>query len=415
MLIGTYETDTKINSILVEKNETSGKTYAYLATPQPVAGTPEEENLSVLDVSDPTSPSRIETFTASDAALMDGRSIYFSEDDNKLYLGRTVGGVDVTTNHEFFVLDADTPSSLSIIDSINIADTVSAITIRDHLAFLLTGTPNLGFQIWDLNTMNLYSSLNIEQNSTGGMDCEGNLVFIAQRANRALQIVGANLAAPTVALAVHNDSHNTVSTVNTETPVHTEITVSGSGPTPTGEVNLTLYSSDDCSSGPASDPNSPFTLNGSGIVEPTTVWSSLPAGLYSFKASYEGDVEYNPAVSSCVPLTIIKANPTVAVTIYDSATGLPVTSVLEGTVVHVETVISGIFGTPTGTVNFLRYNKIDCAPGAHTDENNVPLVAGVAESSDFTTVNKDICYVVEYSGDANYNAIDSADTPLEVN
>ena len=110
-----------------------------------------------------------------------------------MYFGRTVGGVDRPNNHELFVLDISDPSNKFSLGSVNIAASVNAITLRGNYLFILTSEPNLGFQIWDISVpsdINIYASKNIQQTSTGGMDCEGNLIYVAQRSNKALQIIG---------------------------------------------------------------------------------------------------------------------------------------------------------------------------------------------------------------------------------
>ncbi len=185
--LGGYKTNTQVNAILINGNR------AYVGSPQPTPSTPEKENLSILDITNPAAITRIGTFTAADPATQDGSSMYLV--GSTLYFGRTVGGVNKVANHELFALNITNPAGIITLGSHDIASTVNAITVRSNLAFLVTSDPNLGFQIWDISNpvaMTLYASLNIQQTSTGGMDCDGNIMYIAQRSQKALQIVGPN-------------------------------------------------------------------------------------------------------------------------------------------------------------------------------------------------------------------------------
>ena len=190
-ILGSYEFDTTVNSIAVKDDR------AYVATPMPTSNPPTQENLTVLNLS--TNPiSRLATFSWPIYATMDGLGVYYGKDD-RLYLGRTAGG-NQTTYEEFFILDPD-PSSIAtpiakkfIPDNNNgKAISIGSLIARQNLVFILTSDTNLGFQIWDLGNLssaNPYGSLNVQQSSTAGMDCEGNLIFIGQQGNRALQIIG---------------------------------------------------------------------------------------------------------------------------------------------------------------------------------------------------------------------------------
>lgn len=182
---GGWEVNARVNAIHIKDN------IAYLATPAPDPPTPKKENLSVLDISDPSNIVRINTFSTAIAETQSGQSIFL--DGNKLYFGRAVGGVDNVNNHELFILDVSDPYNIIMLGSKNIGATVNAMTLRGGRLFMLTGEPNLGFQIWDVGNpanITLYSSKNIQQTSTGGMDCEGNIIYVAQRSGHALQIIG---------------------------------------------------------------------------------------------------------------------------------------------------------------------------------------------------------------------------------
>lgn len=169
---GGYIIGHEVNAIYIRGN------YAYI-------GSPNNSELIVLNISNPTSPTLVSQLDLADNSA-NGKSIAIV--GNTLYLGRTQGASSATK--EFQKVDITNPSSPSAGSSIGIGTTINAIAIRDNLAFMLTADTNLGFQIWNLNTGTMYGSKNVQQTSTGGMDCEGNYIYIAQRSNKALQIIG---------------------------------------------------------------------------------------------------------------------------------------------------------------------------------------------------------------------------------
>lgn len=152
--------------------------YAYIASP-------DNAELIILNISDPTNPTLVYKLDLSDNSA-NGKSINIV--GNNLYLGRTQGSSPATK--EFQIINILNPSAPVLGNAIDVGTTVNAVAIRDNLAFMLTADTNLGFQIWNLNTLTMYGSKNVQQTSTGGMDCEGNYIYIAQKSNKALQIIG---------------------------------------------------------------------------------------------------------------------------------------------------------------------------------------------------------------------------------
>lgn len=181
---GAFETNTLISQIYVTKDN-----IAYLAGPDnPLTASPTTEHLRILNVNVPSTISEINTYGESNISIQDGESLALK--NNTLYLGRAS---DNGNKQELFVINTNNPSSLIKLGGKDIGSSIRAITLRSNYAFMVTSDPNLGFQIWDISNpsnITLYGSKNIQQGSTGGMDCEGNLVYIAQRSNRALQIIG---------------------------------------------------------------------------------------------------------------------------------------------------------------------------------------------------------------------------------
>src|SRR5439155_279353 len=89
-------------------------------------------------------------------------------------------------------------------------------------------------------------------------------------------------------------------TTTAGTTVHDRATVSGTGPTPTGTVNFTFYTSLDCGSGGVTQSNVALAA---GIAD-SSAHGPLATGSYSFKVHYNGDTFYGQPDSLCEPLEV---------------------------------------------------------------------------------------------------------------
>jgi len=181
---GSFETNTAVNQIIVKDG------LAYLATPS-------SSQVWILDVSDPTNPHQTDpikqTFSNPPGwSNWSGQSLALS--GNTLYFGRIYNiGANST---DLFILDSTDltePPAGTLVQTKQ--DGVSRMVIRNNLLFMSNSAPNDGFQIWDVSnpaSLNRYDTapINIQQTSTAGMDCDGNLIYIGQTHNRALQIIG---------------------------------------------------------------------------------------------------------------------------------------------------------------------------------------------------------------------------------
>lgn len=186
----SFEVGTKVNDIIIKDN------IAYLAVPDNPNTSSLNEQLIILDLSqvDFGTITQINTF-GPNPITMSGKSLYLSKDGNTLYLGE--GGANPSNDPQFFSINVDDPNNISQITS-KYVDTANDVTVREviarsNLAFMVTSDPNKDFQVWDLNDLGSadpYGYKNIQQTSTGGMDCEGNYIYIAQKSNKALQIIG---------------------------------------------------------------------------------------------------------------------------------------------------------------------------------------------------------------------------------
>jgi hypothetical protein len=131
-IIGSFETNTLINDIFVHDN------YAYLATS-------DESQMRVIDISDKANMSLAYAFTASGWQVQQGKVVEYFE--NILGLGRTVGGINRTTNHEVFIFSTSTNAQVQF--SKDIPGGVYGFIMRPPFNFLITHAPSEEFQVWN--------------------------------------------------------------------------------------------------------------------------------------------------------------------------------------------------------------------------------------------------------------------------
>ena len=196
---------------------------------------------------------------------------------------------------------------------------------------------------------------------------------------------------------------------------HDFVTVSGSGPTPTGTIDFTFFTASAACSG-ASSTESGVALTPGGGVANSGPHGPLAAGSYSFLAHYGGDALYAPADSLCAPLEVIavKATPRVETEIHREPGHTPTTSVPARSRVHDSATVSGSAGTPTGTVSFTFYASGDCSTGG-TTQSNVPLSGGSAESSSHGPLAAGgYSFMAHYNGNDTYTEADAPCEPLTV-
>jgi hypothetical protein len=217
-----------------------------------------------------------------------------------------------------------------------------------------------------------------------------------------------------VATHVHNSAHaditNTI--VIPGTVVHDNASVSGPGPTPTGTADFKRYANTNCTGDSVEENN--VALVG-GVAESST-FVAVPGSL-GYIVHYDGDSMYNPSDGVCEPLNVSKLDSQVATQVHNpSHTDVTNAAVEAGTVVHDQaTVSSATTGpTPTGTVDFMRFATNDCTLTS-TDQNNITLTSGVAESSNYATPGAGfLSYKVHYDGDATYNESTGVCEPLRM-
>jgi hypothetical protein len=88
--------------------------------------------------------------------------------------------------------------------------------------------------------------------------------------------------------------------------------------------------------------------------------------------------------------------------------------VLSGHMLHHSVQLSGDFGVPTGTVDFMRFSGQFCAGAPVATESDVSLVNGTAESTPWTSTPGFWSFRAHYDGDATYAAGDGTCDPIQV-
>lgn len=172
--LGNREFNADVNAIYV-----SGDT-AYVATSA-------NTELTILNISNPSNITVSNDYDAPGDSE-NGKSLCFA--DNKLYLGRTLGG-NHSDHHELHILDVSNSASPANLGSKDLATDLNDLRIKDYLAFLGTSDSNKEFQVWNISdpaNIFLWSAFNFPQVATG-VDYEDNIVYISVRSNDALRII----------------------------------------------------------------------------------------------------------------------------------------------------------------------------------------------------------------------------------
>lgn len=166
--LGGWEANTRINDIYVHGN------YAYLAVP-------DNEELKVLDISDPAKITRAGGYSAPGGS---GNGTSLTISSGTLYMGRSVG------NMEFYSLDVSQAPIVTPLSSLDLNTSVDDFVVRDNLVFFATNDADREFQIWNLNNpAAVYGEINFPARATG-VDCQGNTMYVSLESHDGLQIIG---------------------------------------------------------------------------------------------------------------------------------------------------------------------------------------------------------------------------------
>jgi len=190
------------------------------------------------------------------------------------------------------------------------------------------------------------------------------------------------------------------STVPLGTYVYDTASIGGTaaGLTPTGTFAYSLYSGSQTCEGVQ------FTqvvkLGADGSV-PQSSSEGLPAGTYSFNASYSGDSSYFSSASPCEPFTVMKATPTVG-THLSSAPPLALGSTEQDSATLGGLVVGFV---PTGAVTYTLFTASVSCTGTSTSQ-TVDLTAGIVPNSSVSSLLAagSYSYYAAYGGDGNYTS-----------
>ena len=205
---------------------------------------------------------------------------------------------------------------------------------------------------------------------------------------------------PNVTTDIHNVAEAVVTSVPVGTTVHDSATVTGSGPTPTGNVEFTFYS------GPGADvcdaqsvASGSVALNGGGVAHPSSSQGPLSAGSYAFRAFYLGDENYNSGWGPCEPLTVTKATPGIQTV---QSAGGPI-----GTILNDTATISG-GSSPTGNVTFKLFPPSDATCSGVPVYTDTDPTGPYATSPGYASlVAGTYRWTADYAGDDNNEAVSS--------
>jgi uncharacterized repeat protein (TIGR01451 family) len=209
------------------------------------------------------------------------------------------------------------------------------------------------------------------------------------------------------------DDETAVTSVDVGTIVHDSVTVTGSGPTPTGTVTFAWFANGLCTGNPLST-SDPLDLVDGSLDASTFTQTAAPAGTYAFQATYSGDDTYLGVKSDCEPLTSNPLQPTIGTT--PSAGGQL------GVVINDSATLAGGY-QPTGTITFKLFPpsnatcNVDGAAAVYTQVVAVDGNGVYNTSPGYTSIAAGTYHwVARYSGDANNNSVASAcaDEPVTV-
>jgi hypothetical protein len=179
---GGYAINRTAESIVVTKKNISGVTryFAYMATDL------DSKEVTVLDVTNPTSITEI-TFSDQDLpGNHDGASVYLSND--RLYVGRLSN-----SGSDFYVFDASRPNiGLTKIGEQDIGTSVIGVVATGPFSFLATTKSNMEVQVWRSDPGNIVSintDFNFPNLVENGIRYSENYVYVASQGNDALRIL----------------------------------------------------------------------------------------------------------------------------------------------------------------------------------------------------------------------------------
>ena len=188
--------------------------------------------------------------------------------------------------------------------------------------------------------------------------------------------------------------------------VHDSATVmsSNSSATPMGNVSFTFFTNGTCFGEGTSAGSKALDQNG--VADGSSPEGPLAAGLYSFRASYAGDLNFVGSTGECEPLNVGKVTPSVVTTLHDaSGDGVVAngTHLALGSGLYDVATLSNDGGFPfSGTVTFTFFGNSTC-----TGEGSVQTGASVTGSTARSSTRPNLT-AGNYAFNARYVAGDDA-------
>ena len=177
----------------------------------------------------------------------------------------------------------------------------------------------------------------------------------------------------------------------------------------TGTVTYEFFTNDTCD-------GSPVGSEAVSVGSESSSTGPLAAGSYSFRATYNGDSNYNgSAESGCEPFHVAKADTTTATEVHLDGDHADVTGETKplGSAFHDQATVSGEqAGFPIdGTVTYEFFTNDTCDGSPDSSET---VSVGTESSSTGALGAGDYSFLVSYSGDANYNGSTADCEPFHV-
>ncbi len=134
--IGGFEINSKVNDIWARGNT------AYVADS-------DDKQFRILNITDVTQPQLQSVFLPSGGSRQEGKDISIFEDN--VYFGRTSGGFDISTDHEFFAMSTSSlfQNSASAYASLNIAGGLYGMIQDRYHIYLATRETGKEFKVID--------------------------------------------------------------------------------------------------------------------------------------------------------------------------------------------------------------------------------------------------------------------------
>jgi hypothetical protein len=179
LVIGQFETNTLINDIYVVDER------VFLASS-------DEKQLRVLDISDKSHPTLIDSFSPTGWQTQEGRIIEYFE--GMVGLGRTVGGFNVVTNFESYIFPiSGSTSPINFLTNYHrdIPGGVYGMLIRSNFNILISQALNKELQVFDknLNTKLFEIPLGF---APIRMSCDGSNIIFATGNSKGISILKLN-------------------------------------------------------------------------------------------------------------------------------------------------------------------------------------------------------------------------------